>query len=365
MSEKVAAVTTSEAMPEAKRLPKIVARDRDLCGLLALARYLTTEQIRRLCFPVQQESSARKRLAQLALEPALVRRLSYRTYDGQLVPVWALTERGYALAGDRLGAPARMPRKDVGADYLEHSIGVSDLFVALFQAGGDTPASPIQHRFRWIGGEQLALPWSDYDPQKGRAEQRQLLPDATIEVPGANRRIFIEFETGTHSVVSSKKVNATTAKIGRYSKFLHGYADVAAKSTWYAKLYPDRWPAELLFVTPGQARRDSVRAAIENMRKANGLRVAVSAYTLEEAGALLRDQIGATPLPQAAMGGVPAITLSADELALVQSFFKDATATLHRMRVRVREGKPVSEPEYPSATPALKTLLARLGESQS
>ena len=51
-----------------------------------------------------------------------------------------------------------------------------------------------------------------------------LLPDAVLELPSTRRRVFIECETGTHTLVpvSRDKHAATVRKAERYETFLAG-----------------------------------------------------------------------------------------------------------------------------------------------
>src|SRR5688572_561348 len=93
---------------ERGRPGRLTDRDKQLMGLLATARYLSTAQIGRLLFPGRSERNLRKRLSALAGEgkgaftqPSL-RRLAFRTYEGATVSVWALTAIGYLQAEDVL-----------------------------------------------------------------------------------------------------------------------------------------------------------------------------------------------------------------------------------------------------------------------
>src|SRR5713101_2199054 len=73
---------------------KLTDRDRDLLGLLVLARYLTATQVHRLAFDGKNRSLAYRRLLKLSREdgqPAFVRQRFFRTYDGNRIAVWAPT----------------------------------------------------------------------------------------------------------------------------------------------------------------------------------------------------------------------------------------------------------------------------------
>src|SRR5579864_4674544 len=67
---------------------RLTDRDRDLLGLLVLARHLTPEQIGRLVFDGRDESALARRLRKLHRprgHPPFISRRRYRTYEGTLV----------------------------------------------------------------------------------------------------------------------------------------------------------------------------------------------------------------------------------------------------------------------------------------
>src|SRR5260370_31223239 len=70
------------------RGPRLTTRDRQLLGVLATARYLSSEQIHRLFFPGRTEAAWRGRLFLLGglgkqRKPlAYVRRLRFRSFEG-------------------------------------------------------------------------------------------------------------------------------------------------------------------------------------------------------------------------------------------------------------------------------------------
>src|SRR5206468_2736706 len=76
------------------------------------------------------------------------------------------------------------------------------------------------------------------------------------------RRIFIEFETGTHMLGFQRDGapgrNATKAKIERYTRFVMAPTTGLGNDTPYLQTFPDGWPAELLFVVPSRVRRDAI-----------------------------------------------------------------------------------------------------------
>src|SRR5215831_4386411 len=119
------------------RGPRLTNRDRQLLGVLATARYLSSEQIHRLFFFGRTEAACRGRLFLLGglgkqRNPlAYVKRLRFRSFEGQWFSVWTPTLRGYCIARNVLGTEVKVPAYDVSTNFLEHSIRLNDLLVAL------------------------------------------------------------------------------------------------------------------------------------------------------------------------------------------------------------------------------------------
>ncbi len=184
--------------------------------------------------------------------------------------------------------------------------GQNGLFVVLFVPSfgcfatlglvaqdGKHPAKILQN-FRWIPGEYLDLPFSEYTPEN-RNERRRLQPDAVLEIPSQRARFFIEIETGSATIWDQEKVTSTLAKLNRYSLFFRGYAGNVHhgdSSTFYSRAFADDWPAEVLFVTMGAHRRDSIKKAYEKWKAARGgEELEVRAMTLEQVRAELYRKI--------------------------------------------------------------------------
>src|SRR3954471_17740960 len=92
---------------EAGRNRQLTERDRELCGFLALCRYLTREQVERLMFPGRSKARSSTRLRQLAAkaggQAAVLRGdLGFGSADGWTT-VWALTAEGFEIGVQRLG----------------------------------------------------------------------------------------------------------------------------------------------------------------------------------------------------------------------------------------------------------------------
>src|SRR2546426_4539247 len=108
---------------EAGRNRQLTERDRELCGFLAVCRYLTREQIERLMFPGRSKARSSTRLRQLASSiggqaAALRGDLGFATAEGWTT-VWAPTAEGFAIGSRHLQLKLRRaPKHDVGPMFL-------------------------------------------------------------------------------------------------------------------------------------------------------------------------------------------------------------------------------------------------------
>src|SRR6266851_1513945 len=239
---------------------------------------------------------------------------------------------------------------------------------------GRHPAK-IPTNFRWIPGEYLDLPFSEYMPES-RSERRRLQPDAVIEIPSLRKRYFAEIETGSATIWEQEKLTSTLAKLERYSHFLGGYAGNVFhgdSSTFYSRAFPDHWPAEVLFVTLGAHRRDSIKEAHEKWKFGRGGEdMVVRAMTLGEARAeLYREIHGFEPGDRLANAGLKqpgvrqgtaiATATSAEErlrpgrvavrgeqLVAVDAFLRAASQAMEAMRKQLLAAK-LAVPLTPNA----------------
>ncbi len=147
----------------AGRGPRLTNRDRQLLGVLATARYLCSEQIHRLFFPGRTEAACRGRLFLLGglgkqgKPLAYVRRLRFRSFEGQWFSVWTPTLQGYCIAQGVLGTEVKVPAYDVSANFLEHSIRLNDLLVSLLQPSDKRIPTVARARFRWVASDSARL----------------------------------------------------------------------------------------------------------------------------------------------------------------------------------------------------------------
>jgi hypothetical protein len=294
-----------EAVTEKKgagRNRQVTDRDRELCGFLAVCRYLTREQIERLMFPGRSKARSSTRLRQLAEkldgQGALLRGdLGFGSAEGWTA-IWALTAEGFELGAQHLSLKLeRVPKHDVGQQFLKHEVFLNEVFLGLVAQDGKTPAK-VPRNFRWTLGEYLDLPFKEFDVRHGVNEKRRLQPDAVIEDPATRRRFFIEYETGSATVRDVKKSTSTMAKLDRYATFLTGYARSVIngdKSTFYSRAFPDEWPAEVLFVAQSEARRETIDEVMREREEQAQRKFPFRAFTLDEAQLYLRLAIYRAP----------------------------------------------------------------------
>jgi hypothetical protein len=342
-------------------------KDRTLLALLASCRYLTLRQIQTVLGGPQDVRTLENRLRALAgdtgnvklpdVGTVVLRRLRFRAFDGAPLVLWTPTQVGYLVASRALGREVKVPRVDIGANFAEHAVALTDLFVALaapYAQGGvrDVP-------FRWDVTEDTHLPWRE-PADDGRLRDRVLLPDAILEVPSARRRLFIECETGTHTLVpvSRDKHGATVRKAERYETFLAGLADVPNRVTHYARKYPDGWAAEVLLLVPTEGRRASTEAALARAAASAASRVTLRVCTQEKALAYVQGLLPPAPevhaLPQ--RSEVP--LFGYEEQRTVNAFVVESAAALAQANMALRRHGAV-EVVSPPSTARMLALLWR------
>ena len=335
-------------------------RDRLLLGVLGLCRYLTIPQVIELGLGAKTEITTGHRLRGLAGEatrskirassPSLLRRFPFRSFDGERLNLWALTPAGYRLASGELGFALQLPRTDVGAQFAEHFVLLTDLVVRLLRPFvGDSP-SLRNLPFSWDVAGDVDLPWREADSE-GETRARVLRPDAVLTLPRAQRRFFIECETGANTLVAegAYRRHAVASKLDRYETFISGLADVPSRVTHYQRRYPDGWPCEVLFLVRSERRRrntDSAIVAFASVR-ANA-RFSARAFLLPEAAAYVKGLLGPERSPSAPPSdaaekpfyGEPEHQAVKDFVLEMSTALAQANAALRRRRLPA-----VAEPE--------------------
>ncbi len=366
-------------------------RDYQLLAVLAEARVLAADQMRRLFFRGDDESLMRKRLKKLCTgERALLKRVEW--YDRTGVKfAWGLTPAGYMEAERFLETELDVPRDDIGAEFLDHHVLLTDLLVGLLAAPVDAAVAKLgapkrrqelghiyarasHPAFRWCVVGDRDLPWKQ--PVGAKLEARLLRPDAFLELSSSRRRIFVESELGTHTIAaaSASKTGATTAKMDRYEAFCTLVTGPTTRRSWYAERFPDGMKPEVLFLVRSAVRQASVQRAVDAWKRAHpGAVCSFRVATVEVALAELRPVLGlpvpvtvadapdAEPrtVPPGAVAPPSAAALSPADLKALTHYFQSSQADFKARRDRARAaGKP--PPEYPAATGDVHALLERL-----
>lgn len=396
------AQTVVEPTPKAnepratKRLVlNLTPRDEQLFAILAIARYLTTEQIHAVLFPGRTIVNTRLRLYALAgtgttheVKQPYIEQGRMRDYDGRVIVYWALSALGYSRAARTLNNPLLASigekqgtdKKDHelrfdaahSAKYIEHILRTNDLFTALLSpAPGQPPQSPQSEAFRWIGAEGTRLSCKDH---KGKT--RLALPDAVIELPRERRRIFIEYETGDQPLVRPDAEGSGTNKLTAYDLFMFGWAE--QKVHWYDKKFGDNLRPEVLFVTPSAARKKSLTKVVATWRKEKDSKLHVTVHLLEEAIASLRPKVSGAPsldVPaksELAAGPAPSRhskEIAApppgpndEELAALRNYISDLNNVVHGANAKIRANETLKAPlAYPASWPKAAAVLKKYG----
>jgi len=78
-------------------------------------------------------SAAEDKVQGASVEARAVETLSFRSFEGERLHLWALTPAGYRVAGVELGLTLQVPRTDIGAQFAEHFLVLTDLVVQLLR----------------------------------------------------------------------------------------------------------------------------------------------------------------------------------------------------------------------------------------
>ncbi len=352
-------------------------------ALLGLCRYLTASQVAGLQLGGRTEKGAAHRLRRLSgdapskgwpFSPALVRALAYRGFDGEPLRLWGLTPAGCSVAAGELGRVLKAHRTDVGAVFAEHFVFLTELFVQLARPYLAEGLLPRALPFRWNVAEDVELPWRDRD-EAGCEKARVIRPDAVLELPWCERRLFVECEMGTNPLTSFSpdKPQATVHKVERYDAYVSGFADVEARQSHYRRKYPDGWPCEVLFLVQSESRRRAtsavLTACLDNLA---GSRLCARAFTLEEAvehcaGLLRRPRASSPPPPPSPRASAVAsetLFYGEREHGAVKDFVLDMTAALAEANTELRRHGLNAIPGPASKAPMLEFLRKAHAEMQ-
>lgn len=372
-----------------RRSPVVTLRDKQMLAVLAQARCLSTEQLRRLFFPHQRQgrgSAVERRLRALAaMKPALIEPHRWTNESGRHT-VWALAPYGAELAERELDVELSHVDLNVSLDYIEHHILLSELFVGLLELplkAKPAPPATLSARerqralpslyarahhpsFEWCVRGDLAQPWKQ--PDGGQLRARLIRPDALLELPKLRQRIFVEAERGTHSVAatSGRKPGATSAKMDNYSAFCDGLATLQPRRTWYQQKHPDGFAPRVLFLVASERRRASVDAAIAAHAKKGPTSCVFQAATTSEAVSALARLLGveatADVKPAASREALSSLTLSTQDYGAFREFYESVLTHFRGLRAKAAERKE-TKPPYPHRTDEVHRLLVRLSDA--
>ena len=350
---------------------RLTDRDKDLLGLLVLARYLTAAQVHQLAFSGKHPSLSYRRLLKLSKaegQPAFVQQRFFRTYDGNRVAVWAPTPYAMPAALARTPQLPELPKHDVGAQFLEHLIQLNELFVALWRNGPRCPKA-AHPSFTWIPSDRVRLVWGEWEMREGRRQRHVIQPDAVLELPTHRRRYFLECEMGTQMISPGEadSPGATLSKADRYHTYLTDTSGAGARQTHYQAQYADHFSAEVLFLVLTTGRAGSVNTALAAWRAKTASRKpsAMRAITFNEAVTELRRTAGLPPLAaEGVQANRPPPALTAEEIAILRSCTYDAIRSIKRARAIFREMRRLDLPEYPDTYEAAYAVLERLAANQ-
>lgn len=307
----------------------VTARDRQLLAFLGIARYASRPQLQRLVADDRHASILFRRLRKLSErgdrpgDEAYLRRLEYRRPEGVAVPVWALSSFGRAAAEAEVPYLRPPAAQDVAHQFLEHTLRLNEVLLGLVLALRTAPEAPLsQLPFRWLceGDEELAF--QALQRHTNLLANAVLKPDAILEIPGQRRRLFLEAETGAHSIATANPQahGAVLHKVQRYAQYFTAIAG-DGPATWYARAFRDGYFPVLVFLVHSADRRRRVERAIGKVIGAQREgRFRVRVLTFEEAApalaAFIREgQAGSAPgpSPAPAVAGPPRRTVSLDD----------------------------------------------------
>jgi hypothetical protein len=316
-----------------------------------------------------------------------VERTAYRNYAGDLIPVWKPTPLGYVAAANVVEATTRPPRNaEIRPEFMEHLLLLNELFVGLAEAplkkALATRIAEIPRRrhrsaadglyvnatalaFSWIPSDSVRLPWKEY--RDGNSWERIILPDAVLEIPKLRRRLFLECETGSHTIVPRgfHKPGSTLGKAVRYESFICELADIDSNVTFYQRQYPDRFAPEVLFLVPRPERADSINRALTEWAVQRRRQWKLPrALTISDAIREILTTLGQwSPDLGPRRANVPAgASVSVRDVRLLRAFFDEAVGALKTVGEEARlRGK--TPPPYPGTVEEVRKLLEQLWKS--
>jgi len=278
-------------------------RDRVLLSYVGVARYATADQVHRLLFDGRSKKQTYRRLAKLCApggglgEGACLRRLEFRRAEGTAIPVWALSSYGRGIVGPLVPYLRPPAAHDIGHRFLEHTLVLNEVLLKLVLNLRKSDLEPLVGLpFRWLSEDDETLQFKRYEHQGAAATRVSavLKPDAIVEVPDRQRRLFLEAETGTQSIATAHpaRSGAIVAKLRRYAAFFGGLTEARSPETWYRHAYPDGFLPRVVFFVHSDERKRHVEEAVKaEMASRRASEFSVLVFTFAEAATVLAPYI--------------------------------------------------------------------------
>jgi hypothetical protein len=324
----------------------LTERDRVLLSYVGIARYASAEQVHRLFFEGRSKKQTYRRLAKLCRpgsrpgEGACLRRLEYRRREGTGVPVWALAPYGRSLVVPLVPWLRPPAASDIGARFLEHTLLLNDVLAELvmtLRASATAPLAALP--FRWLSEDDGVLEFENLHRKTGTVMKSVLKPDAILEVPTRQRRIFVEAETGTQSIATAHpgRNGAVVSKLYRYDRFVSTRAS-GEDGTWYQRAFNDGFAPRLLFLVHSEERKERVQRATGRVLGSFPMsRLQVLVFTFAEAAGALRAYIteGAVTSP-APSRAARLVTMDRRKASQLREGYNELADAFNAMREAVK-----------------------------
>jgi hypothetical protein len=287
-------------------------RDRILLSYLGVARYASTMQLHLLVADGLDVSVMYRRMRRLSAtvnrpgQYPCVRRLQFRKADGTAVVVWTLTPYGRSIAESDLPYLRPPSKADVGYQFMLHTLMLNDVLLDLVLCLRRASSARLAELpFRWLCENDQILEFSIFRHELGKTRTAVLKPDAIMEAPSSRRRLFLEAETGTQSIMTADPAHsgAVVKKLERYARFFTGLVPGSGPSTFYANSFRDGYAPELVFLVHSDGRKAKVEGAVRDWSRGRGLEeFVVRVFTFKAASTELMKSVGsptaASPAPR-------------------------------------------------------------------
>lgn len=179
---------------------RVQSRDQEVLKKLAACRWLSTSQVKALCFAEVSMEMARRRLRLLAQHSFVRTWRSTRFAEG----LHALAQEGRRLL-QRSGWPREIRLESRAPRHFEHSLAINDLRVWMAQ---QTRQANIEMEFFYACWELPGLSWT-----------APVIPDAlcALKVGECSKALAFEVDLGEESIAYIART-----KLGAYTKGLPG-----------------------------------------------------------------------------------------------------------------------------------------------